>query len=265
MASCLYKAENEYGMWDVIYALFTMDGPGPFTAYWYLYAYLGFLIVLPFLRRAVINMQMTDMAILVGCHFIYAAFIPLLKVILGMTGLKQLYISGNLSIPFANVAAIFYPILGYYIENNIDVCKINYKHIYGMIATAVTCIAISGACTCYEYSITGQYTQNYVQLFDYVLVAIAYILIKYAVTVRWSKVLAVELSSVVCRIGSLTFGIYLFAPYIRLFFYSQFQNVLDSLHLPILLSAICWMITSMLIGGLLTYTLKKIPVLGKML
>lgn len=64
---------------------------------------------------------------------------------------------------------------------------------------------LSNFCTYYEGITTGAYTQNYVQLFDYLTSIVVFLIIKYIFTVKQSEKVGVE--KVICLGGSLTFGI----------------------------------------------------------
>lgn len=57
-------------------------------AYWYLYAYMGYLIALPFLRRVAKGLGTFDIGILIGSNFIFCTFLPLLNLYLTTRGLE---------------------------------------------------------------------------------------------------------------------------------------------------------------------------------
>lgn len=84
---------------------------------------------------------------------------------------------------------------------------------------------------------TGTFTQNYVQMFDYI--------------------------TAICSIGSLTFGMYLLDPFWKLLFYKPYERNAEVL-LPTLLVSFGWCIISMTLGGILTYIFKKIPLIKKL-
>lgn len=48
-------------------------------SYWYLYAYLGLLFMLPFLQRIAKNLSRQDIFILMGFHFVFSSLLPMIN------------------------------------------------------------------------------------------------------------------------------------------------------------------------------------------
>lgn len=92
-------------------------------AYWYLYAYLGFLFMLPFMQRVAKKFTKAEFIMLLIVHFVVSSFIPLWNVIGDMVGFQPVQLCSDFMVPFAFTKAFFYPLIGYYLENNIDVRK----------------------------------------------------------------------------------------------------------------------------------------------
>ena len=66
-------------------------------AYWYLYCYLGFLLLLPLLRRIANGMTKQDFILLLLIHFIFSSLMPVINMILGAYEIPGISISGNFS------------------------------------------------------------------------------------------------------------------------------------------------------------------------
>lgn len=239
----------------------SIDGTSP---YWYLYAYLGFLLMLPFLRKAVIGFSKSEFNILLYVHFIVWSAIPILNIILGMFGIPNIQICWDFDVPFAFDKAFFYPLIGYYLEYNVDVEKMKNKNYVWLVIIGITGITISVICTYYEASQIGSYTQNYVQLFDYLSAIVVFLIIKSLVVKMSSNGQNGKLSTIISYIGSLTFGIYLFEPVLRRILFEKYELFAEPL-LPTIIVTFGWIIICMLCGGILTYSLKKIPVVRKLL
>lgn len=111
---------------------------------------------------------------------------------------------------------------------------------------------------------TGTFTENYVELFDYIIAISAYIIVKYFIVVICNKNILEKLSGIICLIGSLTFGMYLFDPFWKLIFYDGYEKRAEVL-LPTLLVSFGWCIISMILSGILTYILRKLPLIKKLL
>lgn len=92
-------------------------------AYWYLYAYLGFLFMLPFMQRVAKKFTKEEFIMLLIVHFVVDSFIPLWNVIGDMLGFQSVRLCSDFVVPFAFTKAFFYPLIGYYLEYNIDIRK----------------------------------------------------------------------------------------------------------------------------------------------
>lgn len=237
------------------------------ASYWYLYAYLGFLFSLPFMQRIAKGFKKQDFFMLIALHFVLSSLIPMLNIlfeILGIGSLGILSITRDFSVPMATVKAFFYPLLGYYLEHFVDIKKLNKMHLVYLTSAAAMGILLSCACTYYEAKTTGQYTQNYVQLFDYITAIAAFLLIKYFTLQKFSKFFTGRIGNSIRYIGSLTLGMYLLDPYFRISIYGRVMKIGESFR-PMILTSFQWVFASMCIGGIITAFLKKLPILKKIL
>lgn len=252
----------DFSLKQFIYELFTEENVP--AAYWYLYAYLGILFMLPFLQRIAKDIQKQDIEVLLFLHVVFFSIIPILNILLQISGNENIYISGRFDVPLASSRTFFYLLLGYYLEYYIDIKKISKWEIVRLCASASVGILLSCLCTLYEGKTTGTYTQNYVSTFEWITTITAFIIIKYAVIVAFPQLSEGILSKIVSFIGSCTFGVYLLDPYLKILLYSKYQ-ILVQLYLSPLLVSVGWCMISMIIGSVITLSLKKIPVLKKIL
>ena len=267
---CCYKLsaviqgnDFDFSLHRFVWGLFsrTLDGA---ESYWYLYSYLGMLLTLPFMQRIARAIKKDDIRILICLHFIFSSAIPILNILLTIAKIERIEITGFFSVPFATEKQFFYPILGFYLENYIDVKKFKAKHISGLLLVAFIAILLPCICTYWEGITTGKFTQEYVLLFDYATSIVAFLVIKYLMVCGLPKLSEGKVAQVICYIGSLTFGIYLLDPFFKLFFYSKFESMTEPL-LPTLLVSVGWVLVSMILGGIVTAILKKIPGIKKLL
>ncbi len=234
------------------------------TQYWYLYAYVGMLFMLPFLQRMACGMRNQDFILLISLRFVFYSFIPIVNVLLGMYDSElSIKINSQFSVPLAALNAFFYPLIGYYIDDKIDINKLKNKHVFIAVLISVVGIVLSCACTYYEGIVTGIYTQNYVNLFDYITAIAAFIFIKWMTTVVCPKLSKGKLAKAVCYCSSLTFGIYLLGPFLSIIG-GRVTTTLEPL-LPTLLVSGCWVLFSLLVGGIITSILRKMPILKNIL
>ena len=174
--SFTYTGQFDINITNFITGMFAGSIEGTYS-YWYLYAYLGMLLTLPFLTKICLNLRKQDFIFLLVMHFIMSSFLPMVNCIGLSTGIGVIDVSGNITVPLATVSQLFYPIIGYYVDRNIDVDKLSKKKILFLIIATFLGIMLSCVFTYYEGIQTG-FTQNYVQLFDYLTTICAFILIK---------------------------------------------------------------------------------------
>lgn len=258
-----YPADYANPVKRYVFGLFTNGLPGT-GSYWFMYAYLAMLCMLPFLQRMAKGMTGREFGVILGVYAFIFAVVPILNEITTHLGIGQFYISSHYSVAIATVGMIFFPLMGYWIDKNVKVEALKARHIIGIVAAVVIGIFLSCLFTYHEGRSTGKFTQNYMQMFDYVTAMGAFILIKYFVTVACPKLSEGKISKVVCLIGSLTFGIYLLDPVWKILFYDRYEAFMEPRMLTMLVS-FGWVIISMCLGGIVTWGLKKIPGIRKLL
>lgn len=220
--------------------------------------------MLPCLQRVAKGMQQQDFWMLMVLHFVFLSLFPLINILLSFTNFSTLDITGDFSVPIATMKVIFYPLLGYYLENHVNIKKLSRVQLGGIGLAALMGIVFSCLCTLLEGHLTGSYTQNYVQLFDYVSTIFAFIAIKRITTVSVPALSRNKIGQAVCLIGSLTFGMYLFDPYLKRLIEEPY-NVLAEPYLPTLFVSIGWCLIRMILGGIITYAIKKISLFNKLI
>lgn len=124
-------------------------------AVWFLYAYMGMLLVMPFLRLLADRMTKTHIMYLIGVSCILGYVVPLAYTIL--TGdlpddngilMRSRFLTGAR-------AYLIYVLLGYYLEHRIDIKRINRKHCCILAMAAICCTVLS----CLSEFITVSCTQ----------------------------------------------------------------------------------------------------------
>ena len=227
--------------------------------YWYLYAYLGFLLMLPFMQAVAKKLTSADFIFLLALHFIMETFLPLTNYILSCYGIPVLDLSYDFSIPLITIKAFFYPLIGYYLEHNFEITRLSKKHIITLVLSAFLGIIIP-SCFTYHQGFTSEFTQNFVQTFDYITAIIVFLVVKYIVC----KTPTLNNSKIVPFISSLTFGIYLMDPVLQYCGKGKIFDAVVPATDPIFYS-IVWCFYSMVLCGIATYLLKKIPIVKNLL
>lgn len=125
----------------------------PANTYWYLYAYLGFLVMLPLLRRLVESMKIHEYFYLAILNVVFIGAAPTLY---SLYYGKFIPIYTHFSLPLVFSVSVFYPLMGYGIELITKENKLSSKIRRSLVICSLTCIAFSVAATVHEYSSSGK-------------------------------------------------------------------------------------------------------------
>ncbi len=229
-------------------------------AYWYLYAYLGFLLLLPVIQKIAKQMSRQDFYTLLVLHFLVCTLLPVCNLFLQMTGNDEIVLAGEFSVAIATFPAFFYPLEGYYLDHVLDMGSLSKRQ--WTILTAMAFAGISLSCLCSYWG--GVESESFISLFDYLLAIDAFVFMKYVVVIKYPVLSTGKIARAVCFLGSLTFGIYLLDHYIKLVLYQQYESFMER-WIPSMVTSFGWCVISMLIGGFVTCLLKKMPLLRKLL
>ena len=228
-------------------------------SYWYLYCYLGYLLVLPFLRRLGPAMRDRDYLYLVMLWLVFKGVDLLPIFVLGeQYGLSETFVLFVLEYTF------FFPLMGYYLERRLAEKCFTRKNarlalLAMLLATALMCLATERWCTFRgEWpAIAGEITfgaLNFVSALA--LYFIAKTLFLHHPTAAW-------LSAALRTLGACSFGLYLLQHY----FLAWLRPVYTALS-PVIGSypaCLVWVLCICLAGSGVTFLLRLIPGLNKLI
>ena len=109
-------------------------------AVWFLYAYLGLMLMLPFLRSMVAGMTTVHFWYLFGLQIVCVIMVPILfSMVTGYSTadsgiLRYLPLCGNV---------LVYVLAGYYVEERVDVNKLGGKHVGCLVLASAVCVAMA--------------------------------------------------------------------------------------------------------------------------
>lgn len=170
--------------------------------YWYLYSYLGFLILLPFLRKMIKNLSDREFLYLFGLHLVFNGLIPMLQYPLGLK------LNGSLNVTLVTMNIVIFPAAGYYLEKK----ELSARKIAALWALTALALAATMVMTHCKILRTGQLSESQVGTFYKSLclipTAAVYATVKKLTCPKWLEKAAVT-------VGSCTFGIYLIEQIIR--------------------------------------------------
>ena len=237
------------------------------VAYWYLYSYVGFLLLLPILRRVAKDMNGQDFGMLLIIHFVIATVVPVANLIPVAHGYEWTKLCTDLT-GALNIAVnkpIFYPLIGYYVDRKINLSKASSRYMISLMLASVAGIIISCVCTFYEGTHGDMtFTQHYVQIFDYLTAITVFVVIKFFFAKIEHKSWYPTIAGVLVPVGGLTLGMYLLDPVWEMLFYHRF-NEIAGFRDRAMLASLIWCVASMTASGFVTWLLKKIPMVAKIL
>ena len=228
---------------------------GSLTQHWFLYAYLAFLIILPFLQRLVAGISedrfywyLWELGILFGLGF------PVFQQISGFNPV-------GINVPFLD-QIIFYPLLGYFLDSRV-IPKIressNRKWISLSVAAGLL-LVLAVAYFLNRQSLTSAGTLAYASWFHALMIPGMYLLTGLLFSgVRQDR----PLGKVMIFLGSGVFGTYLLEQFIRdrLFFLLEKWVY----KIPEYFACWLWILVCVICGILITNLLKLIPIVRKYL
>ena len=227
-------------------------------AYWYLYAYIAYLICLPFLRKLAKNMSNAEFKYLFILFVIIEGVFSLVLYVLYQGGYNSFFV-----IPFFN-RIVIYPLLGYYMEHRIEESRYNVKGMLKWILLMIIVIALIVAMSIYrnlpyeEFTIydKGLFTTGFTIILDVGVFYIAKMIFKQR---KANK----GVSFILTALGSTVFGVYLTENIIRNYtvvVYDYLASVVGRF-----IAAWIWCTLVFLIGAVIIYIIKLIPGVKKIL
>lgn len=208
-----------------------------FYAAWFLYAYVGVLIMLPFLRFIAAALTDRWMLYLLGVQMIFCCFYPALCLCLGKyLGLSNFndwlpFHPETDNLPFSAGYCMFYMLLGYYVEHRISFEWWNkYKKI--LVATAVICLLAGMFCMEITRQLVGEIRINLSNLFLTSFLPIpcatVYLTFKYGIVKKERKGM---FQNITATLGSAVFTVMLTENLFRVSWYSCFSALEQQLGL----------------------------------
>ena len=227
---------------------------GPITnAFWYLYLYLGLLCMLPLLQRMAAAFSRQTLRLLLVLCLGVAGVLPLLPLVLPIERVAD-FTAAFLS-PYIGMA-----FTGLYIERHVT---LDNRKCLAAGALFALLIAFQVVVTWLLYR---AHAPNYLALDDRTLLPITagaaclYVIVKHLFS---SVRLPDRLRQAVCRIGPLTFGVYLLSDLARVLTRPVYEAL--CLRMNALIAVFLWQMLIFLAAAAVTALLRRLPGLRKWL
>ena len=227
---------------------------------WFLYAYLAYLIFLPFLRQLARNLSNKNYCYLFVIAFIFQGVVPIIQYLL-FNG--EYVISRDFDRAWFLNIIVFYPMIGYFINDRLDVDKLKKKLWILWIVNVIT-ILIACFATYYKVMITGDASEATTQVFHHSFGFINGFTVFSTFKCLFSgKKVNKILKKVILSLGSCIFGIYLI--HLFLMYHIPIDNFLDNFNLNPMVEAFLYCLVIMLLSYFIVATYKIILYLIKKL
>ncbi|MBD5469544.1 MAG: acyltransferase family protein [Lachnospiraceae bacterium] len=234
-------------------------------SFWYLYAYLAMLMSIPFLKSIAKNLSNTTFLYLIGIYFVYISVFPCLEFFLWEGDGS---IDSNIRVDWILSNIVLYPIVGYYLENKIDIDKVQRKNIIAIWAISILGLAAACGMTYYKQKITGLLSEADSQAFHNSFILFPCMAIYITIKYICSKVhIPALLYKTISSIGACTFGIYLIhGAILGSKFASKFWNFLENeIHMNRMVMPFLFSFLVFCIGYIITLILKKAPIIRRLI
>lgn len=232
---------------DLFLCLKIMYSGAIITQYWYLYSYLGFLLLLPLLRILARNMDNQLYLFFFGIFIITDGLLPIIE---RLWGNNALYIIFPMNSQF-----IVAPFVGYFLAYRATEFWKQKKNLLLLNGVAVLALLLSVVEAHIAYQQNGD-NERVLQGLIIIMVAAVFVDIKlFCEHIIIPKVL----QKAILFSGNGVFGVYLLERQIKdnlVFIYDYMEP-----HTKWCIAVFCWLIVSMLLGIMLTNLLKKLPIL----
>lgn len=219
---------------------------GSITEHWFLYAYLSFLLILPFLRAMVKGMEENSLYLyLLALALVFSAVFPMWEAVTDWE-------ATSLSLPLAE-HIILYPLLGFYLHHKEAYTEQKQKLLAFNIIGVVVAV---GNCFMNYHSYTRGNVAAYTTLFLPLYACLFF--------ANWKRFAAGDKCDKVWLFaGAGVFGTYLFEHQLRLIF-APLEHWIETLPVPYLANA-GYLILLAAAGIVVTNGLKVIPGVKKLL
>lgn len=219
------------------------------TQYWFLYDYLAFLLILPFLRAVAEKLEKKLFFYLAGLYLVIEGILPLVEYF------KE-YERFGLDVPML-MNILFYPLIGYFIEHDQDNLLESKKNLIILNAAGVVALIINVVFSRTRYFETG-YTENLMGM----IMVVALVLFVDVRRLCGAHRMPQWLQKTVIWCGGGVFGVCLLEPQLREGFYFLYQRLEPVIKwLP---ATVIWLSAAMVPGIVLMNVLKRIPILKKL-
>ncbi len=177
---------------------------------WFIYSYIAFLITLPFLRAVAQNLETKLFYYLIALEIFFRGIIPVLDY---RFTVYEFPMNPNLIPSWMFEQIFFFPLVGYFLHNRLDIEKAK-KFVLPLWIADIAAIAVSCYMTWFQTRLIGFDVEDPVPNFHFCFISVNCITLFVTARVLFQDgKLPSWLEACIKTVGSCVFGIYLFHMY----------------------------------------------------
>ena len=259
-AEYLFILRSDFSKFDLGYFFLRIYASDMHGAYWFLYAYLACLILLPFLRKMARALDGREFVYLIALQVVFTGVIPVVEF---LAGRGAYHLNPDLNLPLL-AQNVFFMLVGYWAENVLDMSRLGRRGMTAIALAGAGAIVLTCVLTVYKAAIDGRYDAELSTVFHASFVAVptisTYILLKYA----FARVpLRESVSRAILYMGELTFGIYLTHMFAMRVI--RYVKILLDPYLGTFTLALLVVFMTAILSGAAIALIKRIPLVSKLL
>lgn len=231
--------------------------------YWYLYAYIAFLVSVPFLRAIVKALSEDKYKYLIILGIVFIGILPCVEYRLFQ---GEVYLNSDIKPGWLLTNIVLWPLTGYYLEHIYNLKKNINRKIGMWVLISIVGIGVSCYMTYYMHNITGECSEANSQAFlgSFIIFPCItiYIGMKY-ICQRYH--LRESIKNIISSIGSCTFGIYLLHIIIKNYIGGVLNVLVLEWKLNSMIAVLLYCLIIFFISYVVSLILKRIPGIKKLL
>ena len=217
--------------------------------YWFLYAYLGMLLLLPFLRCLARGLSVSGFYYLLGLETVLGVVVP---VVCSITGV------GLCEGVFALNVNVFYMLMGYYLDHR-TACSGKKRIVVAIVMVLVSVFLTSGIVV-WRFITSGSY---YIKDLDCFIPVLTIAVFTGVQGVCERVVMPYRIQRVFLTIGSCAFGIYLVEQPVRILFLRSYLYLCD--YTVGVVACTAYVLSVFFVSLCVSFIMKKVPLLKRIL
>lgn len=223
-----------------------------------MYSYIALLLMLPFLRSMVKNMQQKDFMYLTVAYIVFVGVLPCLEYLVWKD-------TNTLHESFAPVLFltqnIFFALMGYYFEYVLDDANSNKRIMIMEFSLSIIAILITCFMTYYQMRMEDVCEPYRLERFFSCFICVPTMSVYYLIKHMGEKIKNKSKCKIIAVFGSSVFGVYLIEKFLRAIASAVYDFFVP--YVGSFVASLLWCFATICLGFIIVIPLKNIPILKK--